>query len=672
MAEFRIHSDMTPKGDQPAAIDALVRGLEEGMDCQTLLGVTGSRKTFTMAHVIERVQRPTLVIAHNKTLAAQLAAEFKAFFPENAVEYFVSYYDYYQPEAYIPSTDTYIEKDSAINEEIDRLRHSATSSLLERRDTIVVASVSCIYGLGDPEDYKHLMVPLRPGMKKDRDVVIRELVRIQYNRNDYEIKRNTFRVRGDTLEIWPSSAEDHLLRISFFGDTIERIAEVDPLTGKVRGFRTFVSIFPASHYVTTNEKMEKALHDIEEELDARLAEFRAAGALVEAYRLEQRIRYDLEMLRETGFCKGIENYSRHMAGRAPGSAPFTLIDFFPKDYLLICDESHVSIPQIGAMYNGDRSRKEALVNYGFRLPSAFDNRPLTFAEFEQRMGQALFVSATPSKYEAAHTKQVVEQVIRPTGLVDPEIHVRPIEGQIEDLMGEIRATVAGGERALVLTLTKRMAEDLTSFFKEEGFKVRYLHSDVKIVERMKILRDLRMGAFDILIGINLLREGLDLPEVATIAILDADKEGFLRSTTSLVQIIGRAARNVKGKVLMYADDVTDSMYRAIAETNRRRTIQSEFNAENGIVPTNIHKDVRDVIDTMEDAAEEAGLDRSDADRILEGGAVPNDLSRLKPKQLEKLAVRLEKEMKEAARKLAFEEAARLRDLLVVVRGRLVP
>ncbi len=670
MGEFRIRSDMQPKGDQPAAIDALVRGLEQGMDRQTLLGVTGSGKTFTMAHVIERVQRPTLVIAHNKTLAAQLAAEFKAFFPENAVEFFVSYYDYYQPEAYIPSTDTYIEKDSAINEEIDRLRHSATSSLLERRDVVVVASVSRIYGLGDPEDYKHLMVPLRPGMKKDRDEVIRDLVRIQYARNDFDLKRNCFRVRGDTLEIWPANAEDQLLRISFFGDSVERIAEVERVTGKVRGTRSFVSIFPASHYVTTGEKMERALSDIEAELEERLAAFRSQGKLVEAYRLEQRTRYDLEMLRETGFCKGIENYSRHMAGRAPGSAPFTLIDFFPKDYLLICDESHVSIPQIGSMYNGDRSRKEALVEYGFRLPSAYDNRPLNFAEFEARMGQTLFVSATPSKYEAEHAKQVVEQIIRPTGLVDPEIHVRPIEGQIEDLMHEIRTTVASGERCLVLTLTKRMAEDLTGFLKEEGMRVKYLHSDIGTVDRMKILRDLRTGAFDVLIGINLLREGLDLPEVATIAILDADKEGFLRSTTSLVQIIGRAARNVKGKVVMYADDVTDAMFRAIAETNRRRTIQSAFNEDHGIVPTSVRKDVRDVIDTLEDAAEAAGLGRADADRILDGGSVPKDLSRLHPKELEKLAVRLEKEMKDAARKLAFEDAARLRDLLVVVRGRL--
>jgi excinuclease ABC subunit B len=670
MAEFRIHSDMTPRGDQPAAIAALVDGLERGLDCQTLLGVTGSGKTFTMAHVIERVQRPTLVIAHNKTLAAQLCAEFKAFFPENAVEYFVSYYDYYQPEAYIASTDTYIEKDSAINEEIDRLRHSATSSILERRDTIIVASVSCIYGLGDPEDYKHLMVPLRPGMKKDRDEVIRDLIRIQYNRNDYELKRNSFRVRGDTLEIFPSASEDHLLRLSFFGDTIERIAEVDWLTGKVRGTRTFVSVFPASHYVTTTEKMANAIVNIEAELETRLAELRGAGALVEAYRLEQRTRYDLEMLRETGFCKGIENYSRHMAGRAPGSAPYTLIDFFPKDFLLICDESHVSIPQIGSMYNGDRSRKESLVQFGFRLPSAFDNRPLTFPEFEQRMGQALFVSATPSKYEAAHSKRVVEQVIRPTGLIDPEIHVRPIEGQIEDLMHEIRTTLAGGERVLVLTLTKRMAEDLTGFLKEEGLRVRYLHSDVKTVERMRILRDLRTGAFDVLIGINLLREGLDLPEVATIAILDADKEGFLRSTTSLVQIIGRAARNLKGKVIMYADNVTDSMFRAIQETNRRRTIQSDFNQVNGIVPISVRKDVRDVLDTMEEAAEAAGLAREEADRILESGRVPNELARLQPKALEKMAAKLDKSMKEAARKLEFEEAARIRDLLVIVRGHL--
>ena len=665
MGLFQIKSDMKPCGDQPQAIDQLVTGLQDGLAAQTLMGVTGSGKTFTMANVIERVQRPTLVIAHNKTLAAQLAAEFKAFFPDNAVEYFVSYYDYYQPEAYIAATDTYIEKDSAINDEIDRLRHSATASLLERRDVIVVASVSCIYGLGDPEDYRELMVHLRPGMKKDRDEIIRELIDIQYNRNDFETKRGTFRVRGDTIDIYPSASDEVITRLTFFGDEIEKIVELDRLTGKIRNSRSYVSIFPASHYATTTAKMKQAVISIEQELDEQLPLLRSQGKLLEAYRLEQRTRYDLEMLRETGFCKGIENYSRHLAGRVAGTPPYTLIDFFPSDYLLMIDESHVSIPQIGAMYNGDRSRKETLVDYGFRLPSAFDNRPLQFAEFEQRMGQAVFVSATPSKYEAEHTSQVVEQIIRPTGLIDPEIAIRPVDGQIEDLMAEIATATKRGERSLVLTLTKKMAEDLTDFFKDEGLRVEYLHSEIKTVERMKILRDLRHGLFDVLIGINLLREGLDLPEVSLIAILDADKEGFLRSATSLIQIIGRAARNVNGLVVMYADRVTDSMHRAVAETNRRRAIQQAYNEANDITPVSIQKDVRDVMDTVVDAATDVGLDESAAINVLD-----NNLDNMNQTELARLAAHLEKDMKDAARKLAFEDAARLRDLIVVIRGKL--
>ena len=578
---FRIASDMKPMGDQPQAISLLEGGFREGMSAQTLLGVTGSGKTFTMANLIERLQRPTLVIAHNKTLAAQLCAEFKAFFPDNAVEFFVSYYDYYQPEAYIAASDTYIEKDSDINDEIDRMRHSATSALLERRDVIVVASVSCIYGLGDPEDYREMMVSLRPGMRKDRDQIIRELISIQYVRNDFELKRGTFRVRGDTLDIFPPSSENLLTRVSFFGDVIEKITEVDFITGKVQWARNYTAIFPASHYATSLNKMKKALISIEEELDDRLTELRAEGKIIEAYRLEQRTRYDLEMLRETGFCKGIENYSRHLAARAPGTPPYTLIDFFPKDYLLMIDESHVSVPQIGAMYNGDRSRKTTLVDYGFRLPSAFDNRPLQFNEFEKKMGQTLFVSATPSVYEAEHSVQTAEQIIRPTGLVDPQIAIRPVEGQIDDILSELKETTKRGERSLVLTLTKKMAEDLSAFLANEGIRVKYLHSDIDTVERMKLLRDLRQGVFDVLVGINLLREGLDLPEVSRIMILDADKEGFLRSARSLIQIIGRAARNVNGMVILYADQITDSMFSAISETNRRREIQLKYNEEMG-------------------------------------------------------------------------------------------
>jgi len=686
---FRLAGGMTPTGDQPAAIDKLVDGLSRGLTSQTLLGVTGSGKTFTMANIIERTQRPTLVMAHNKTLAAQLCAEFKSLFPENAVEFFVSYYDYYQPEAYISATDTYIEKDSAINEEIDRMRHSATSSLLERRDVIVVASVSCIYGLGDPQDYREMMVSLRPGMKKTREQVIRELISIRYVRNDFDVVRGSFRVRGDTIDIFPPSSEELLTRVSFFGDEIEKITEVHFLTGKVQWARNYASIFPASHYATGNEKMKKALVTIEEELDERLEELRDRGKQIEAYRLEQRTRYDLEMLRETGFCKGIENYSRHLSQREPGTPPFTLMDFFPKDYLLMIDESHVSIPQIGAMYSGDRSRKENLVDYGFRLPSAFDNRPLKFNEFEQRMGQTLFVSATPSVYEAQHSQNTAEQIIRPTGaqhsqntaeqiirptgLVDPEISIRPVEGQIDDILSEIRMNVKQGERCLVLTLTKRMAEDLTDFLAGEKVRVKYLHSDVETVERMKILRELRQGKFDVLVGINLLREGLDLPEVSLLdlpevsllMILDADKEGFLRSARSLIQIIGRAARNVNGRVILYADKITDSMFQAVSETNRRRDIQIAYNKENNITPTSIVKEVRNVLDTLESISEEEGIPTEALEGLLDSKRVKLSVSELK-----KLTVRLEKDMKEAAKKLDFEEAARLRDLLVIARGKL--
>ncbi len=663
MSEFVLKTDMKPCGDQPAAIDRLLRGIEARYPAQTLLGVTGSGKTYTVANVIEKLGRPTLVIAHNKTLAAQLCAEFKSFFPDNAVEYFVSYYDYYQPEAYIAHTDTYIEKDSSINEEIDRLRHSATSSLLERRDVIVVASVSCIYGLGDPQDYREMMLSLRPGMQASRDWLIASLIRQQYNRNDFELKRGTFRVRGDSLDIIPADMDDTIIRVSFFGDEIEKIYDVDKLTGKKRGTRSYIAIFPNSHYVTTPEKMKRAIRDIENELDERLESFRKEGKLVEAYRLEQRTLYDLEMLKETGFCKGIENYSRHLAGRKAGSAPFTLLDFFPEDYLLLIDESHVTVPQIGAMYNGDRSRKQALVDFGFRLPSAFDNRPLTFAEFETRMGQTIFTSATPSKYEAEHASQTVEQIIRPTGLIDPQIAIRPVEGQIEDLMHEIKETTARGERSLVLTLTKKMSEDLTAFFKNEGMRVKYLHSDVETVERMKILRDLRKGEFDVLLGINLLREGLDLPEVSLIAILDADKEGFLRSYTSLIQIIGRAARNVNGKVVMYADQITDSMFHAISETERRRGIQTKYNEENHIVPVTVRKEIREILDTFESIGESEGIGKDAVETLAD-----NRIDRLSMMERRKLAVKVEKEMKEAAKALQFEEAARLRDLLIVLKA----
>ena len=658
MPEFKIKSDYKLCGDQPLAVDKLVTGLNRGYRHQTLLGVTGSGKTFTMANVIERVQRPTLVMAHNKTLAAQLCSEFKEFFPDNCVEYFVSYYDYYQPEAYIPSTDTYIEKDSSINEEIDKLRHSATAALFERGDAIIVATVSCIYGLGDPEDYTELMVSLRPGMHKDRDEIIRQLVDIQYERNEIDFKRGKFRARGDVLEVFPPDSTDRVLRIEFFGDEIEKISEINYLTGEILGIRSHAAIFPASHYASTRPKMERAMVTIEQELEERLRELRSQDKLLEAQRLEQRTRYDLEMLQEIGFCQGIENYSRHISGRTPGSAPFTLMDYFPEDYLVIIDESHVSVPQIGGMYNGDRARKESLVDFGFRLPSAFDNRPLKFDEFEKKVKQAVYVSATPAQYERKYSQQVVEQIIRPTGLIDPEIVVKPVKGQIDDLIGEIYDRVKRGHRVLVTTLTKKMAEDLTNYLKELDFKVEYLHSDVETLERMEIIRNLRLGVFDVLVGINLLREGLDLPEVSLVAILDADKEGFLRSETSLIQTVGRAARHVEGKVIMYADRMTDSMNKAISETNRRRRIQVDYNTQHGITPVSITKGVRDVIETMKVAEDSVKY------------SIKENLDEMDRQTLETLVQRIEKEMKEAARELQFERAAELRDKLVELKRRL--
>lgn len=658
MTEFKIVSDYNLCGDQPEAVDRLVNGLNRGYRHQTLLGVTGSGKTFTMANVIERVQRPTLIMAHNKTLAAQLCSEFKEFFPNNVVEYFVSYYDYYQPEAYIASTDTYIEKDSSINDEIDKLRHSATAALFERRDVIIVASVSCIYGLGDPEDYNELMLSLRPGMQKDRDEIIRKLVDIQYERNEIDFRRGKFRARGDVLEIFPPNSSERVLRVEFFGDEIERISEVNYLTGEILGIRSHAAIFPANHYATTRPKMVRSLTTIEQELEERLKELKDQGKLLEAQRLEQRTRYDLEMLQEIGFCQGIENYSRHISGREPGSPPYTLIDYFPEDMLLIVDESHVSIPQIGSMYNGDRSRKESLVDFGFRLPSAFDNRPLKFEEFENKIKQAVYVSATPGKYEQRLSQQVVEQIIRPTGLIDPDILVRPVKGQIDDLIGEISKRVEKRQRVLVTTLTKKMAEDLTSYLKELDFKVEYLHSDVETLERTELIRNLRLGVFDILIGINLLREGLDLPEVTLVAILDADKEGFLRSETSLIQTVGRAARHVEGTVIMYADRVTDSMHKAISETNRRRKIQVEYNIENGITPTSIQKGVRNKLETMKIAEDDTGY------------SFTQNMEQLDEKSLQTLMQKLEKEMKEAARDLQFERAAGLRDKLQALKKKL--
>ena len=661
---FKIVSDYKPKGDQPIAIEKIVKGLEAGDHAQTLVGVTGSGKTFTMANVIERTQRPTLVIAHNKTLAGQLAAEFKALFPENAVEYFVSYYDYYQPEAYLPASDTYIEKDSSINDEIDRLRHSATASLFERRDVIVVASVSCIYGLGSPDSYKKMMVHLRPGQQKSMEDVIKELVNIQYLRNDFELKRGNFRVRGDVIDIFPASSENIITRIEFFGDEIDRITEIDAITLRSIQGRNYQQIYPASHYTTTGENTKRAVRDILSELESRLEQLNSAGKIVEAYRLEQRTRYDMELLLETGICKGIENYSRHFDGREPEEPPFTLLDFFPEDYLLMIDESHVTVPQIGAMYNGDRSRKISLVDYGFRLPSALDNRPLKFSEFEQRMGQTIFVSATPAKYEAAHSTAYIEQINRPTGLLDPIIDIRPVEDQIADLIYEIEENIKVNERTLILTLTKRMAEELSEYLAGEGLKVKYLHSDIKTVERLQILKELREGKFDVLVGINLLREGLDLPEVSLIAILDADKEGFLRSTTSLIQIIGRAARNERGRIIMYADDITESMYQAIQETNRRREIQSEFNRKHGIIPRTIRKRVLQIVDTAYDLAETEQLRASES---ITEYLTESEISNLSASEIKKMIVYHEKRMREAAANLAFEEAADLRDYLMILR-----
>ncbi|HZX47139.1 MAG TPA: excinuclease ABC subunit UvrB [Clostridia bacterium] len=654
--KFRLVSEYKPAGDQPQAVDKLVSGIQRGYRFQTLLGATGTGKTYTMANVIERVQKPTLVIAHNKTLAAQLCTEFKGFFPDNSVEYFVSYYDYYQPEAYVPQSDTYIEKDSSINDEIDKMRHSATAALFERRDVIIVASVSCIYGLGDPEDYSQLMISLRPGMVKDRDHVIKKLVEIHYERNDINFTRGTFRVRGDVLEIFPAEASNRAVRVEFFGDEIERITEIDSVTGEILGYRSHLSVFPASHYATSGDKLKKAVQTISEELEERLKELRSQDKLLEAQRLEQRTRYDLEMLTEMGYCSGIENYSRHLSGRAPGSRPYTLIDYFPRDFLVIIDESHVTVPQLGAMYNGDRSRKETLVEYGFRLPSALDNRPLTFEEFEGLVNQAVFISATPGPYERSKSSQIVEQIIRPTGLVDPQIELRPVEGQIDHLVGEINQRVEKNQRVLVTTLTKKMAEDLTSYLKDIGIRVRYLHSDIDTLERMEIIRDLRLGAFDVLVGINLLREGLDLPEVSLVAILDADKEGFLRSETSLIQTIGRAARNVDGKVIMYADRVTGSMKRAIDETERRRKIQLAFNREHGITPQTIRKAVADVIEATKVAEEEVSY--SVLEDVLED-----------PGNMDEILRKLEKQMREAAARLDFELAAALRDRIFAIKKR---
>ena len=650
-AGFKLHSEYQPTGDQPAAIANLVDGFKKGYQFQTLLGVTGSGKTFTMANIIQQLQRPTLVIAHNKTLAGQLYGEFKEFFPENAVEYFVSYYDYYQPEAYVPSSDTYIAKDSAVNDEIDKLRLSATASLAERRDVVVVASVSCIYGLGSPDEYKDKIVSLRPGMTKDRDAVIRELIGIQYDRNDMDLGRSCFRVRGDVLEINPAQGGDYLIRVEFFGDEIDRIAEVDPLSGRLVSTLEHVAIFPASHYVVSQDKINTACETIEQELEERIRYFKSEDKLLEAQRISERTNFDIEMLRETGFCSGIENYSRHLNGTAPGEPPMTLLDFFPDDFLIIIDESHMTIPQIRGMFAGDRSRKNTLVDYGFRLPSALDNRPLNFEEFESHIDQMLFVSATPSEYEAAHELNRVEQIIRPTGLLDPEVSVRPVEGQIDDLIGEIRKEIEKHNKVLVTTLTKRMAEDLTDYMREVGIRVKYLHSDIDTLERAQIIRDMRLDVFDVLVGINLLREGLDIPEISLVAILDADKEGFLRSETSLIQTIGRAARNAEGHVVMYADNMTDSMRAAIDETNRRRELQQKYNEEHGITPQTIKKSVRDLISISKEIAKEEVRFEKDPKSMDE-------------KELKKLIADVEKKMKKAASELNFEAAAELRDKMV--------
>lgn len=650
--QFELVSDYKPAGDQPEAIEQLVKGIQEGKRYQTLLGATGTGKTFTMSNVIQQVNKPTLVIAHNKTLAGQLYSEFKEFFPNNAVEYFVSYYDYYQPEAYVPQSDTYIEKDASINDEIDKLRHSATSALFEREDVIIVASVSCIYGLGSPEEYRDLVLSLRTGMEKDRNELLRELVDIQYERNDINFTRGTFRVRGDIVEIFPASRDEHCIRVEFFGDEIDRMMEVDALTGEILGEREHVAIFPASHFVTREEKMKLAIKRIEEELEERLQELKAENKLLEAQRLEQRTRYDLEMMSEMGFCSGIENYSRHLTFREAGSTPYTLLDYFPDDWLVMIDESHVTLPQIRGMYNGDLARKQVLVDHGFRLPSALDNRPLRFDEFEKKVNQAIFVSATPGPYEREHTPEMVEQIIRPTGLLDPTIDVRKTEGQIDDLLHEIHLRTERNERVLITTLTKKMAEDLTDYLTEMNIKVRYLHSEIKTLERIEIIRELRLGVFDVLVGINLLREGLDIPEVSLIAILDADKEGFLRSEQSLIQTIGRAARNENGHVILYADRMTRSMEVAISETKRRRSIQEAFNKKHGITPKTIQKEIRDVIRATK-VAEDA-----------ESYETKQSVAKMSKKERESLIQSLEKEMKQAARDLQFERAAELRDLML--------
>ena len=657
MERFILHSEYKPTGDQPQAVEALVKGFKEGNQCQTLLGVTGSGKTFTMANVIEQLNKPTLIIAHNKTLAGQLYGEFKEFFPENAVEYFVSYYDYYQPEAYVPSSDTYIAKDSSINDEIDKLRLSATASLSERKDVIVIASVSCIYGLGSPEDYQDMIVSLRPGMVKDRDEVIRELIDIQYDRNDMEVNRGCFRVRGDVLEIFPAQGGDYLIRVEFFGDEIDRIVEADPLTGQVHASLQHIAIFPASHYVIPQERINTACKNIEAELDERVRFFKSEDKLLEAQRISERTNFDIEMLRETGFCSGIENYSRHLYGAQPGTPPHTLLDYFGNDFLMIIDESHMTVPQIGAMYNGDRSRKTTLVDYGFRLPSALDNRPLCFEEFEQHIDQLLFVSATPSKYEEEHELLRAEQIIRPTGLLDPEIVVKPVEGQIDDLISEVRKETDKHNKVLVTTLTKRMAEDLTSYMKEAGIRVKYLHSDIDTLERAEIIRDMRLDVFDVLVGINLLREGLDIPEISLVAILDADKEGFLRSETSLIQTVGRAARNAEGHVIMYADNMTDSMKAAIEETARRRKLQQKYNEEHGITPQTIKKAVRDLISISKTIEKEELRFEKD----------PESMGR---EELQKLIGKVEKQMKKAAADLNFEAAAELRDKMAELKKKL--
>ena len=657
MPGFLVEAPFVPMGDQPAAIEKLVAGLRRGDKAQVLLGATGTGKTFTMAKVIEAVQKPTLVIAHNKTLAAQLASEFKEFFPTNAVEYFVSYYDYYQPEAYVIQTDTYIEKDSSINDEIDKLRHSATSSLFERRDVIVVASVSCIYGLGSPDEYYNMVLSLRQGQIRDRDEILRKLIEIQYERNDVAFARGMFRVRGDVIEVFPAGANEKVVRISLFGDEVERLQEIDSITGEILAERTHIAIYPASHFVTSRENLLRAAHDIEAELEERLTWFKQHDRLLEAQRLEQRTRYDLEMMQEMGYCSGIENYSRHLTGRAAGDSPFTLVDYFPDDFLIMIDESHVTMPQIHAMYNGDRSRKQSLIDFGFRLPSALDNRPLKFAEFEARIRQIIFVSATPADYELKAATQVAQQIIRPTGLIDPEVVVRPVQGQIDDLLSEIHGRVQADERVLVTTLTKKMAENLTNYFREMGIKVRYLHSEVETLERAEIIRGLRSGEFDVLVGINLLREGLDLPEVSLIAILDADKEGFLRSDTSLIQTIGRAARNVHGKVVMYGDRITDSMRRAIEETDRRRAVQEAYNAEHGITPTSIQKKVKDLIQTTKVAESQAPY-------------TTKEVKKLGKKETLALITKLEKDMRVAAKALEYERAAELRDIIFELREKI--